>query len=312
MLHVDKISASEFYGTYHGHDPQLLEAVFERLVASRRRNGTPVRVIYLAGDSSMDNKYWISDREAATNGYETLLTPAVAVPDICHQINKTIGKPSDGSLVCINCAVEESTIGCRKRGTALLPQDEFLRDHLTADDVIVASVGGNDIALKPTAGTVLSVGWLSRCAGVDNIAKGTAWGMGHLRTLFTDDLQAYLAALCAKSKPALVVPSVIYYPDMNAKAPSWANVVLKAIGYNQRPQTIQSVIDRVAVEARAAVSAEAIGASRVHVASLSEAMNGTCTGDYVARVEPSAAGGAKIALLVKRILETYPDLHLHR
>ena len=35
---------------------------------------------------------------------------------------------------------------------------------------------------------------------------------------------------------------------------------------------------------------------------LSEAMDGTCTTDYVARVEPSAAGGAKIAKLLVNIM----------
>jgi hypothetical protein len=295
------VSSEEFYGTYHGHSPVLLEALFERLVADRRRRGEFVRVVFLAGDSSMDNKYWIADQEPAVNGYETLLRPARSVPDICHQLNKAFAAEG-AAVVCINCAVEESTIGIRKRGTNLLPQDEFLRDHLTELDVVVCSVGGNDIALKPTVATVLGVGWLSRCASASNIVKGTAWGLGHLRSLFTGDLEAYLRALSSKGRPALVVPAVIYYPDMNAKAASWANVVLKAIGYNSTPTVVQSVIDRVALEVTNSLTAEAVGASKLHVASLSEAMDGTCTTDYVARVEPSAAGGAKIAKLLVNIM----------
>ncbi len=300
-------SAEEFYGTYHGHSPVLLEALFNHLVAEPRRQGIAVRVVFLAGDSSMDNKYWIPHREPSVNGYEDVLRPrTAAVPDIAHQLNKLFAATGSGAtgtrFVCINCAVEESTIGVRRKGTSLLLQDEFLRDHITPDDIICCSVGGNDIALKPTVATVVGVGWLSRCASAANIAAGTAWGMGHLQTLFGEDLRGYLNALCSKQRPCLVVPSVIYYPDMNAKAASWANVVLKAIGYNTTPATVQNVIDRVVVDVRTQVTAGTVNAQAGRVAALSEALNGTHTYDYVARVEPSAQGGIKIAQLFVKIL----------
>ena len=35
-------------------------------------------------------------------------------------------------------------------------QDKFIRDNITEDDVLVASVGGNDIALAPQLLTVVS------------------------------------------------------------------------------------------------------------------------------------------------------------
>jgi len=43
--------------------------VLEELSAQRQS------VVYLAGDSSLDNKDWFSDTHEALNGYETVLTP---------------------------------------------------------------------------------------------------------------------------------------------------------------------------------------------------------------------------------------------
>ena len=301
MTHA-KFGSDEFYGTYHGHTPILLEAVFEQLVAAPRRDGKKVRAVFLAGDSSMDNKYWIQERVKAVNGYEKLLRPSQSVPDIAYHLNHVFSEQGMPA-VCINCAVEESTIGMRAKGTKLLQQDEFIRDHVTEDDVIICSVGGNDIALKPTAQTVVGIAWLSRCASSANVRQGTAWGLEHLRGLFGSDLSAYLRSLTQRKKPALVMPAVIYYPDMNPKSPSWASMVLKAIGYNTSPSVIQSVIDRVALDVKQAVTSSGVGAAAVVPVSLSLALDGTSSEDYVARVEPSAIGGAKIASLFVATLQ---------
>jgi hypothetical protein len=47
------LSASAYYSTYAGHDKDHLEVVHEEL----RQQGK-TRAIFLAGDSSLDNKYW--------------------------------------------------------------------------------------------------------------------------------------------------------------------------------------------------------------------------------------------------------------
>ena len=48
----------------------------------------------------------------------------------------------------INCSIEESTIGDRSC-YRLLPQDQFIKEHINSNDILVISIGGNDIALKP-------------------------------------------------------------------------------------------------------------------------------------------------------------------
>ena len=62
----------------------------------------------------------------------------------------------------INCAVEESTVGARAC-SRLLDQDTFIRDHITGDDMLVVSVGGNDIALKPNPCTIVHMLSLVKC-----------------------------------------------------------------------------------------------------------------------------------------------------
>ena len=79
-----KILQAEFYGRYNGHAPEHLR----RVVASLRGSGggsagaVAARrpLIWLAGDSSLDYKFWLVGplavpTAAAVNGYEALLDP---------------------------------------------------------------------------------------------------------------------------------------------------------------------------------------------------------------------------------------------
>jgi hypothetical protein len=54
--------------------------------------------------------------------------------------------------------VEATTLN--ERCFTLTPQDEFLRDNIGKDDVLIVSIGGNDIALRPSICTIASMAGL--------------------------------------------------------------------------------------------------------------------------------------------------------
>ena len=87
---------------------------------------------------------------------------------------------------------------------------------------------------------------------------------------------------------------MIYYPD-EARGQSWAEAGLSALGYNDNPSKLQSLIDRVFEDATEKID---IDGSRVIGVPLSKALNGKLSADYSARVEPSAQGGSKMATLI--------------
>ena len=74
------ISSSEFYAEYFGHAPRHLEVAHEELRRGNRR------AIFLAGDSSLDNKYWFNDASEAVNGYERVLSGPMK-QDIAYWLN---------------------------------------------------------------------------------------------------------------------------------------------------------------------------------------------------------------------------------
>ncbi len=140
MTHV---STHRWYNEYHGHRVEDLNRVHQVL---REKSES---IVFLAGDSSLDNKYWLLTSNTAIygqdacNGYENILRPPKMEEDINYWFNKEIVNRSISSLACLNTSVEASTLGERvdyfSRG--LWPQDEFIRDNLTTNDTIVVSVG---------------------------------------------------------------------------------------------------------------------------------------------------------------------------
>ena len=58
-------------------------------------------------------------------------------------------------MAAINTAVEASTLN--ERTFKLRPQDTFIRENIHPEDVLVVSVGGNDVALCPCPCTIASI-----------------------------------------------------------------------------------------------------------------------------------------------------------
>jgi hypothetical protein len=114
-----------------------------------------------------------------------------------------------------------------------------------------------------------------------------------LRHLFGTRVQHYIEKLTAKVKPNKILVAMIYYPD-EANVPSWANGALGALGYNSHPEKVQLLIRKMFEQATSRIS---IGGGSVEVIPipLFIPLDGTRSEDYVARVEPSAIGGRKMA-----------------
>ena len=83
-----------------------------------------------------------------------LRPPQAQVADVAYWVNRELERRGlAGQLACVNTAVEESTLADRA-GESMLAQDLFVHEHIEAEDTLVVSVGGNDIALRPTAMTI--------------------------------------------------------------------------------------------------------------------------------------------------------------
>ena len=173
---------------------------------------------------------------------------------------------------------------------ALLPQDEFVRDHMRAEDTLIVSVGGNDIALRPTAATAASILALVS-QPMSWLEKGSALGLSHMIRLFKDSVETYLAALCAKTRPRKIVICMIYYLDEDPASESWANPTLRCLGYNSNPGKLQLLIRRVYQEATCKIKVDGVA---VEPFPLFEVLDGKNPADYEARVEPSVLGGEKM------------------
>ena len=79
------INTNEFYGEYHGHKIKHLKS----LHTTMRNDPNVNRIIWTAGDSSLDNKYWFQDIKPAVpnTAYSQLLQPPHSNADITYYMN---------------------------------------------------------------------------------------------------------------------------------------------------------------------------------------------------------------------------------
>ena len=108
---IFQVDSYEFYGNYYGHKIEHLNIVHDRARVYNRfhedneysqdidkiksyqhsSDDTNQRnVIFLIGDSTMDNKNWFSKQAGAVNGYEYILEPPVSKQDISYWLNQEI------------------------------------------------------------------------------------------------------------------------------------------------------------------------------------------------------------------------------
>jgi hypothetical protein len=179
-----KVDASRFYCEYHGHLVEHLEVVLPALRESTNESNESKSssnsdknsnsLIWTAGDSSLDNKYWFHDLRTAVGAYRDILDPPSMNADVTYWLNRlaidrattrsnsnsnsssdTKTKTSNTHMATIKTAVEATTI--QQRTWKLLAQDAFLRDNIHPGDTLIVSIGGNDVANAPTPCTIASM-----------------------------------------------------------------------------------------------------------------------------------------------------------
>jgi hypothetical protein len=287
---ASKISSTSFYSEWKGHPINDLAAFHHITIAERSE--TPI--VYLAGDSSLDNKAWVTS-SARIDGdpvevpeiYNKTLEKPTTKPDVAFWMNHLLGDRA----TCINTAVEESMLRQRKGG--LLPHDEFIRDNIRSQDVLIVSVGANDVVLNPAPSTVrhlLQLAWLTPRKSIQN---NTASSLAHFKQMFGSQTEEYISRITAKKKPRAVIACMIYYPleaDLGQK--SWADPSLKMLGYASNPGQLQAAIRTTYEHATKDIKVE--GTITIPCA-LFEVLDGKDPANYKDRVEPNSEGGRKMA-----------------
>lgn len=276
------IKSDEYFSNYHGHKIDHLTKVHKNLQEKAEKR----KFIWLAGDSSLDNKYWFTDIRRACNGYEHVFDEPYIRPDVCYWLNKHIHTLGYQNWAAINTAVEESSLNERRK--KMFEQDKFIRDNITAKDLLVVSVGGNDIAAKPKLSTLLHLGRLVFLTKKDLYRNKS---FKHLVNIFKDQTEEYINSLLVNNKPRKLIVCTMYYPCLEGKG--WADKVLKLCNYNTNPEKVHDIIKLVYSEATSKI--EIPGVKTIIPVPLYELMNHTDESHYVERVEPSIEGGRIIS-----------------
>jgi len=313
-----------YYDSYYGHSIDDLQTIVEYFRTSKNGGNKSSLLVFLAGDSSMDNKHWFTQRSAAVNGYENILDPPESKKDICYWVNKQIVERKLGrTMTCINSAVEESSIGTRACNY-LQEHDKFIQTNISQDDILVVSVGGNDIALKPNLCTIINAALLlytQNAKSMDRLTCGAPLscddcclgcgfsclsnctacpcGYGYFLHLFKTRAQTYISNLIKLKKPKKVLVCMIYYVDEKITG-GWADASMAALGYNKNPGDLQMLTRLIYENATKKIQFDGVETIAVPFFTV---MDGKTSGDYCERVEPSAQGGSKMAQIIMDAIE---------
>jgi hypothetical protein len=300
-LSGEKVNTIAFYKEYFGHQPVYLRKL--HAITRESRRGQPV--VWLAGDSSLDNKAWLKPPPGWLN--ETVTEPQVYfIPeiykkvfdkpkcvknDVAFWVNDYLQLYLEQKVTCINAAVEASML--RDRTRELLPQDKVIQECMTKEDILIVSVGANDIAMKPTLKTtkkLLKLAWLT---STKRITDGESSTFKYFEDLFGRQVQEYVAKLCAVSKPRAVIVCMIYFPLEAFRGQSgWADLPLAILGYSLRPKKLQTAIRTIFEKATCRIQ---VAGTEVIPCPLFERLDGKLPENYVERVEPSKTGGQWMA-----------------
>ncbi|KAH7116193.1 hypothetical protein B0J11DRAFT_561608 [Dendryphion nanum] len=296
---TEKINTSKFYFEWSGHP--ISDLTKFHTITQTTRPSKPT--IWLAGDSSLDNKYWVPSSGpggdplpvAVPEIYNVTLEKPTPKPDVSFWLNHLLGPRA----TCINTSVEESML--RQRDSDLNAHDTFIKDHIQKQDVLIVSVGANDVAMRPTLATILHMlrlAWFTSRANIDN---GTAWSLPYFKHLFGTKLQSYIEKIVATTKPRAVIVCMIYFPlEAGLGQSGWADMNLRALGYSRDPGKLQAAIRKMYEIATVGMVVEG---TKVLPCPLFEVLDPRVKEEYVARVEPSVEGGRKMAESFVEILE---------
>lgn len=278
-----KIDSGRMYDTYYGHPVEHLQHIIDN------KSDEITTIVYLAGDSSLDNKHWIPENERlpVSSKISKFMTREYAKckPDVAYWVNRV----SPSYILCMNCAVEEAKIST-KINHGLNAQDILIRDNITKDDVLVISIGGNDVALASDISTILAMGCL--------LYITTALPKWYLLHKFKTQLREYIEKLTTVTQPKTIILCSIYYPCKYGNG--WSTRFLDRISYDTNPELIHQFIDDFHEYVIDGLVGEL---DNVHSLKLSDILDWETSEHYISRVEPSSTGGKCIAKEIIQIIK---------
>ena len=277
------IDPNHYYSNYHGHKIEHIKTLHKALSANDKD-----KFIWLAGDSTLDNKLWLSDYTHACNGYDKVFTEPYVKSDVCYWMNKHIESLGYKRWAVINTAVEASSINERRK--TQFDQDIFISENISEKDLLVVSIGGNDIAAKPKVTTLLHMAKLFVFNNSDDEKIIQSKSFKHIIDIFKDQTEEYINSLIAKRKPRKIIVCTMYYPCLSGTG--WADKVLKITGYNKNPGKVHHIIQLIYQEATSKLNIPGV---KIIPVPLYDLMDYRDEKDYVDRVEPSVIGGRKIS-----------------
>jgi len=280
---MSNINQDKYYSQKFGHEVEDIKKVHHHITQNQGKK----RIIWLAGDTTLDNKHWLEDIRKSCNGYEHIFEQAYSKADLCHWINHHMQVMDYKGWACINAAVNESSL-TQRRKKGLLPQDEFIRDNLTEKDLLIISIGGNDLYSTLNFKRMTSMINFFLTKNPDKFAESEKFQC--FVDLFKNQTEDYIKSLIAKHKPRKIIVCSLYHPSIEGKG--WADKLLSLIRYKKNPSKVHKVVEAIFEQATEKIKIPGVA---IFPVKLWELLDWRQPDNFIERVYPSAKGGKELS-----------------
>lgn len=284
----------KFYDPYYGHPLKILNFLKQEFEEKQ------FNFIYFLGDSTLDNKHWVRNKpQKSLPLFEKNLE--YMLPDISFFMNKKLYENNE-KYICLNFAVEENHLKNRNNSTNnnLIPLngwEDYVSSNLTENDILIVSIGGNDLALKLNIPIILNL-----CLSLflsDDLLRKNPYLIYYILDIYKNYLKQFLLDIIKYKKPKMIVLCGVYFPCIDYQD-SWCKNILNIMKYNvpSYRKNIHCVLEMLFEEGLKSLNSENIPeleGIEIKYIPLYKVLNCEDKEDYVAGVEPSVQGGEKMA-----------------
>lgn len=217
-----KLDNEKYYITYDGHLPEHIQYIRNKYLEKGKN-----KFVYLTGESLFDNKRYIKTKSDTI--YKNIFEKEYVLNDIENQLNVKLLY----DYVCLNCSYSDSSLTDRNK--RIYENDNFVRDNISTDDMLLIGLNGSDFFERTNQDLVSKISYTLEHPVEEN--KSLLFICEYIH----DNLKKYIDNLTKFQYPGKIIVFCYLYPSENEDKA--LDTIFNLNGYKKRPTRFKNMLN---------------------------------------------------------------------